>query len=353
MGVVKRILKFFAAFFSLRIVITAWCAGFGLIVGFTILLWFLIGRGPYDQPKAQKQWGITFSIPYAEQLGLDWRDAYRAMLDELGAREIRIPAYWRRIEPEHYQFDFSEIDWQIEEAKKRNARVILAIGRRLPRWPECHAPEWAKSLPEAKQREEILRMIETVVSRYREERTIWAWQVENEPFVIFFGKCPRYDTDFFAKEIARVRSIDSTRPIVASDSGELSLWLKTAQFSDVFGTTMYRIVPTLDQKGFTTWNIPAELYNKKANLLQKIFPQQDIMILELQGEAWAQTKPIQELTIEEQYASMSPGFFRDTIAYVRRTGFHRVYLWGAEWWYWLTLKGHPEIWDQAKALFDE
>ncbi len=307
--------------------------------------------GPYDYPKAKKEWGITFSIPYAKQLGLNWQEAYRAMLDDLSAREIRLPVYWPIIEPERHSFDFTSTDFLIKEAKKRNAKILLAVGRRLPRYPECHAPDWAKNLSESEQRQEILKMLEVVINHYRGESAIWGWQIENEPFVRFFGECPKYDEKFLEEEVALVKTLDPNRPVITTDSGELSLWFPTARQADLFGTTIYRIVPSLDKKGFVSWHLPPEFYNKKANLLSKFLGKTKIFVSELQAEAWAQGKPIQELTIKEQYASMSPRFFHETIAYVRQTGFDRVYLWGAEWWYWLKLKGEEEIWDEAKSLF--
>lgn len=311
---------------------------------------FMLARGPYDRRVENVLWGVTFSIPYAEQLGLDWRETLTALLDELAVRHFRIPAYWQLIEQEEGRFDFESVDWQLDEIAKRNGTVILAVGRRLPRWPECHAPDWAKDLPEEQQREKILLMLKEVVTHYAGHPTVVAWQVDNEPFVFFFGECPEADEEFFAKEVALVRELDPTRPIVVSDSGELSFWFQAAKYADIFATTMYRVVPSLDKKSFTTHRLPPWFYNKKANLVNRFTPLKDVMVIELQAEAWAQLTQIQNLTIEEQYASMNPQFFRDTLAYVRRTGFDKVYLWGAEWWYWLKLRGETEIWDEAGKL---
>ncbi len=30
---------------------------------------------------------------------------------------------------------------------------------------------------------------------------IWAWQIENEPFLNMFGECPPFDKEFFEKEV--------------------------------------------------------------------------------------------------------------------------------------------------------
>src|SRR5262245_15173132 len=92
--------------------------------------------------------GATFSTHYADYPGIDWKQAYAASLDELGLRRFRIPAYWDQLEAERGTYDFTILDYQVAEAKKRGAHILLAVGRKLPRWPECHVPAWAKELKE-------------------------------------------------------------------------------------------------------------------------------------------------------------------------------------------------------------
>ena len=45
---------------------------------------------------------------------------------------------------------------QIEQAAIRNVKVILAVGQKLPRWPECYIPGWAAGNQDA-----LLKYIET------------------------------------------------------------------------------------------------------------------------------------------------------------------------------------------------
>ena len=70
----------------------------------------------------------------------------------------------------------------IEEAEKRGVKIILAVGRRLPRWPECHLPDWLKHESDEVQKENMLPMLKEVVTHYKDYESIVAWQVENEPF---------------------------------------------------------------------------------------------------------------------------------------------------------------------------
>jgi hypothetical protein len=123
------------------VLITGKVAGTLFFLVFTLFLYVNL---PGPPPRPDVRLGLTFSARYAADLGLDWRETYRALLDEIGVRRLRLPVYWDLIEREKGRTDFEDLDWQIAEAKKRGATLILAIGQRVPRWPECHIPAWAK-----------------------------------------------------------------------------------------------------------------------------------------------------------------------------------------------------------------
>jgi len=141
------------------------------------------------RPKPETiTYGMSFNTLYARELGLDWRETYDAILSDLAVRHLRLAAHWTMIEPQDGVFNWEELDYQVEQAKKYDAEVILAIGRRLPRWPECHIPDWAGNLSWEEQKVEILEQIEEVVLRYKDESHITHWQVENEPYLTVFAK---------------------------------------------------------------------------------------------------------------------------------------------------------------------
>lgn len=299
--------------------------------------------------KAPKAFGVTFSGFYAERFGLDWKKAYLAIFDDLGIKKIRLPAYWNEIEPEEGVFDFSRLDWQVEEAEKRGAEIILAVGRKLPRWPECHIPEWTRAITFQEQNEALLRYIVRVVEHYKNSPAIKIWQVENEPFLPF-GECPKFSKDFLDKEIALVRSLDPPpggRPIMITDSGELSIWIRAAKRSDIFGSTMYRTVWN-KFVGTFTYPLPPSFFRFKRALTELFVGEKPMIIIELQGESWAE-KQTYEISVEEQYKSMNPEEFKKALNYASRSGFDTFYLWGAEWWYWLKeTQNKPEMWEIAK-----
>ncbi|MBI5742299.1 MAG: hypothetical protein HZA25_00480, partial [Candidatus Niyogibacteria bacterium] len=110
-----------------------------------LLAFFYFAQKPDDfSPKVR--WGLAFSRLWAEDMGLDPRTVYLAILGELHPAEIRLPIYWRDIEAERGKYDFAEYDWLVREAEKNDTKLTLTVGGKLPRWPECHDPQWAKDL---------------------------------------------------------------------------------------------------------------------------------------------------------------------------------------------------------------
>ncbi|MFY9462255.1 MAG: beta-galactosidase [Candidatus Sungiibacteriota bacterium] len=315
---------------------------------FLIALWFL--TQPLTVP-ADFIYGVTFSLPYTrDTLGLDWQKAYLAILDDLKVRYIRIPAYWVELEKEKGKYDFGDLDFMVREAEKREAQVILAVGEKLPRWPECHIPAWAEQESREDRHRALLNLIDKIVERYRGASHIRYWQVENEPFLPF-GGCKDYDKYFVDAEISRVKSLDS-RPIVVTDSGELSVWAQAYKRADVFGTTLYR---TIWNKyiGIFTYPLRPGYFRMKQRLMELSYGKKPLIVVELQAEPWLLVRP-PDVSLETQLRLMNVEKFKQYLDYERQTAIPEVYLWGAEWWYWLKEKHNkPEMWDEAKKLFTE
>lgn len=280
-------------------------------------------------------------------MNLDWQKAYLEILDGLEIKNLRLIAYWPQIEPTKDNFDFSDLDWQVNQAQNHGAKIILAVGRKLPRWLECHEPDWIQSQELKIKNEELLKYLKETVNHYKNEPAIIAWQVENEPF-LNFGECPPLDAMLLDREIALVRELDK-RPVMITDSGEFGFWVRAAKHSDIFGTTMYRWVW---QKwlGSYQYPIPPAFFRIKERIARFFVGQEKpFLVIELQAEPWQQ-KQIYELTVEEQIKSLNFDEFKAIIDYAKKTGFSEYYLWGAEWWWSLKQNGHPEYWDYIKQL---
>lgn len=316
-----------------------------------ILLVFAYFNLSGPAPREDVKFGMTFSARYADALGLDWRETYLALLDDLGVRKLRLPVYWDLAEKEKGQYDWDDVDWQITEAKKRGAEVILVIGQRVPRWPECHIPAWANE-SEEKRKSALLNFMGRTVKKYKNNSTVSMWQVENEPFLVFFGECPVFDKNFLDQEIALVKSLDETRKVLLTDSGELSLWYGAAKRGDVFGTTLYRHIYK-SGIGYFTYPIGPNFFKAKEWLTRLLTNQKNFIVIELQAEPWT-SEWITNAPLSEQFRTMDETKLKENINYAKRVGFPEAYLWGGEWWYWLKIKkDYPAVWETGRELFQE
>ena len=238
----------------------------------------------------------------------------------------------------------------MSQAQERGVGVILVIGRKTPGWPECHVPGWAKEKTKEEQQEAILKLLEKIVKRYAGYSVLEYWQVENEPFFPF-GKCLWKDKNFLKKEISLVKSIDPSRQIIISDSGEFSLWFKAANYGDIVGTTMYKKAWFEELGLYIYYPFPPVYYSRKANLVKWLFGK-EVINIELQAEPWGPVLNY-KLPLEEQRKTMDFGRFQKNIEFARKTGLNKFYLWGAEWWYWMKEKhNQPEFWQEAQKLFN-
>lgn len=297
-------------------------------------------------------YGVSFSRFHTDELGLDWRETYLALQNELGIKHFRFSAHWPITEPERNKYNFSELDFQISEAQKNGASVILAVGRRLPGWPECHEPDWAMLLSKKEKQEEIIEMIRTVVNRYKNSKAVKYWQVENEPFLTYFSRsaCGPLDKEFLSREIDLIKELDPSKKIIITDSGEFGSWFQAYSKGDVFGTSMYLYVWP-GSLGFPIrYPITPAFFRIKHNFVKLIIGKKPVMVIELSTEPWL-LQPIIETPVEVQFDRMGIEKFNEMINFSSKTGFDTFYLWGAEWWYWLRQKGYPEHWERARELF--
>lgn len=323
------------------------CTLLALVVLSAIALYVLAQK---EKPE-RITYGMSFNTLYARELGLDWQLAYDAILNDLGVRHLRLAAHWPMVQPTADTYNFEELDYQIAKAEEVGATVVLAVGRRLPRWPECHIPKWAMTLtPEARNDAQI-KYMETIINRYKGSPAVTVWQVENEPFleVFAFEHCGQLDTNFLDKEIELVRSLDGTRPILVTDSGNLGTWQGAYSRGDMFGTSVYVHFWNPELGQFRTF-LPPWFYRVKDNLMELFYGEKKTVLIELSAEPWL-LEPVVDVPIETQFTRMNLEKFEDIITYAEGTHYDTQYLWGAEWWYWLLLQDRPEMWDRGKRLF--
>lgn len=296
----------------------------------------------------ENYWGVTYSLKQAKDLGLDWKQSFSDILDDLQVKNIRLPIYWDDIEKNKGSYDFGEYDYLISEGDKRGVNFTANIGWRLPRWPECHRPAWLAPHDQAQIQKQALLMLEQTVNHYKEQKSISAWQVENEPLLNSFGECPPADLSFLQKEVALVRSLDPSRPIIITGSGELSDWQVEGKVGDIFGTTMYRVVWS-KLLGYIRYPWPVQYYQLKAK--QAGLSRDKAIISELQAEPWVPQGSIADISKKEADKSFNINQFRANLQYAIDVDFKQTYLWGVEWWYLQKLRGNSEYWDLARQMF--
>lgn len=295
--------------------------------------------------------GASFTPDYAQYLGFDYKELYKTILNDWQFKYVRLPAVWDRMEKERGKLDFSELDWLMDEAAKSGAKVTLVVGQKTPRWPECHLPDWALNLSHEEYRQKLLGFIGAVAAKYKNHPALEIWQVENEPFLPF-GKCVPMSQKEYKEELGLVKNIDSAHPTMATDSGELSTWFRTARLADYFGMTMYRVVWN-KFIGYLSYEkiFPAFFYRFKLWVngvdVNKAF------VSELQAEPWIPDRTLSSTPLPEQYKSMDLNRLRRSAAFAEKTGMSRAYLWGAEWWYWLEKQGNGEFVNYIKQLKKE
>lgn len=333
-------MRFFKKFLKVLLII--------ILVITAIVMWLA-----YKPAPQQITYGMSFNTMYARELGLDWKETYDAILHELGVRHLRLAAHWPMIEPIRNTYNFEELDYQIAEAEKVNATMVLAVGRRLPRWPECHIPQWAREQSTEDQQAEVLAYIKAVVERYKNSSALEYWQVENEPYLSVFAYeyCGKFDETFFEKEIALVRALDPSHPILVTDSGNLGTWAGAYRHGDAFGTSEYVYFWNPDLGQFKTF-LPPWFYRAKESVMALLYGKKPTMLIELSAEPWL-LEPVVNVPIATQLTRMDVDKFNSILEYARDTRYDTQYLWGAEWWYWMKQQkeSRPEMWERGKELF--
>src|SRR5262249_54043961 len=124
--------------------------------------------------------------------GLPVRPTLTKLL-EYPIQMVRLGAYWNLIETQPNEFDFEELDWQLDTVEQAGAQGILNVGAlKTFGFPESHIP--SHYTPQPFPDGTIIRptdypelaaaavaFVERVVDRYMNRQSIVAWQVENEP----------------------------------------------------------------------------------------------------------------------------------------------------------------------------
>lgn len=326
-----------------------------LIVAIFIYTFMWTGGWLFDFirfPKVENpNYGVSFSVKRARELGVDPHANLTALLTDIGIKNYRLMSYWDEYEKERGKFDFSELDWEINEIAKHGGTVSLSIGLRQPRWPECHAPSWSYELKGNAWKQALYSYMETVVKRYENNTTVISWQLENEAYNTWFGTCDPPDDQRVKEEFSLVRKW-SKKPLWMSLSDQHGYPLNQP-VPDEYGYSVYRWVWNDKFPPSGTYLIyPTPVwYHRLRAVIIKAYTGKDIFIHELQLEPWGPTDT-KGLSVKEQDKSMSLQQIHDSLSYAREIGAKDIYTWGGEWWYWRKENGDPSVWNTVKHEFE-
>lgn len=303
----------------------------------------------FSQRNVPTELGVTFIPNYAKQLGVEPKDTLQAILTDLKPTHVRLVSYWDDIEKTKGVYDFSQLDWQFAMAEEAGVKVSLAVGLRQPRWPECHMPVWQLKQPKDVWYPELQKVMTATIERYKIQPVLESYQLENEFFLSVFGECPDFSRDRLVEEFNMVKQLDPTHPVIVSRSNNAIGFPLNDPKPDEYGVSVYkRVWDKTITKRYIEYPFPAWFYGFLAGG-SKIIDGRDLMIHELQAEAWAPdgydmlTAPTEEL-----YKSMNPERLHDRFQYAEASGIKRIDLWGAEWWYAMKVnRGEPGLWNAA------
>lgn len=205
-----------------------------MVVRVFIVLLFLLSvyiANAFANPISQREvlissrqplYGVSYSFEQASWYGLDAKKAYTDLLDRTTFDWVRLPFFWDQMVSENGELKIENLKFAIEEAQKRNIKVIIALGAKTPYYPEYHWPN--EILAKVKFGElitvdhpiafDILEIDRKVVEQLSHYEIISYWQVENEPLV---GNINRWkiDPSLVSAEVAVVRATDKRkRPII-------------------------------------------------------------------------------------------------------------------------------------------
>ncbi len=355
------------------------------LAGVLAMLWLFVALSwPHQEPLGNPAFGINFSCRQAEYLLLEvpggpYVDRSRpdrpawcaqtlgAILRGTGAQYVRLSVEWSTVEPQPGVYDFRVIDAMLAEAQRDKAHVLLTVGVKAQRSPEFYIPDWVLSkadLPDSGDisanpylHDQALAMVRAVVAHTANSAAIDSWEADNEPYIASSRTNGWTLSRGFVQEIvAAIHAGDAEgRPVVINQAQHFVFdrrWKDALSDGDILAASIYpfrnydifghNIVVPILEIGPLGPNYAAQ--DRAAAAQGKQF-----WITEMQAEPWTDTD-IRLVTPANPSSNLTHDNLARSIDYARRTGASRVYLWGAEWWYYELVHNHDASWwVQARA----
>ena len=309
----------------------------------------------YSQNRLPMTYGVSFIPDYATSLGLNPKQTMQALLN-IGVRQFRLTSYWSDIETAPNHYNFSQLDWEFALANAYHAKIILVVGLRQPRWPECHPPSWINTKASLNTWEpQLLTFMTKVINRYKQNPALEAWQLENEYFLKGFGDCTNFSRKRLITEDKLLARLDPSHDIIIGRSNNAIGIPMNQPVPNIYSISIYKRVWDANiTHRYLEYPYPAWYYAFLAEL-QEIHQHKNMIIAELQAEAWppnGQSIPATTLAVQNQ--SLNATRLTHRFSFARSTGMKDAILWGAEYWYYRKQVLHdPSLWNVAKQEFSQ
>lgn len=325
------------------------------------------------------QVGTSFSPWRAEYLGLDYKSAF-VRLEAMHFRVIRLSAYWDEVDRDGYD----QLDWLMSEAEHSHQPVVLTVGMKALGWPEFFIPDSARSgepisrgqdmATDSGIREGALGFVDETVLRYRDNRALVAWQIENEPFNRAGPDRLWIDATFVRDEIASARELDGHhRPMIVNafshfnvvfdnasarqgfdlrqvlgfdaDSAEVD-GLSVLNRGDILGLDVYTAIG-YEFLGQTRMSHPDADWPDRLAKVGDLARRQgkQAWITEAQAEPWESSA-----SSYRNPKSTSPQAIRNIFANLKEAGYTTILFWGSEYWLSREDRGDTRWVDTVKAI---
>jgi hypothetical protein len=310
--------------------------------------------------------GTSFARWRAEALGLDYRVAFERICDMRFA-VVRLSASWREVR----QFGYEHLDWLLTTAERRGQRVVLTVGMKALGWPEFYLPHGVDPREDSGRRAAVIH-VQQLAARYRENRALLAWQVENEPFNPSGPQGWSIPRRVVRAEARPIRALDGNRPLVLttfahfdegldrSSSHHQSAWGRRLGFDipaerealavlrrgDILGLDVYPSIGWIGGDGGERIAHAAADQLEVVARWQRIARDQGkrFWVTEAQAEPWEARRQTHADPL-----SVQPWAIADLINRLSAIGVETILLWGSEYWLWRADNGDPR-WLEAVSV---
>lgn len=320
-----------------------------------------------DTQNKDVKYGFSYSFEQASWYGLDARKSYVELLDKNNFDWVRLPFFWDQMTllrqdsggQAEYDLKIDDLKFAIEEAQKRDVKVVIVMGVKTPYYPEFHWPNYIRDKVQFGDKIDaahpiafdVLEIDKKLVSSLSSYDNIAYWQIENEPFLKNINQIS-IDRSLIAREIEVVRSTDlKRRPIILSNAARSSYdrqyreLLRMLEPGDVLGVNAYFLTQNADLVAFKlfgrevhlkwpewfywpvqSWGFLAPDYKTVQKDAKNA--RVDVWVLEMQADPYVRNLD----DARRQSFVFSAMDLKRADEFVRSKGFDHIGFWGVSFW---------------------